>query len=176
FRVFFLMAGLFGLGAMLLWVLYLAALAAGGAATDMPFAMAPHMWHAHELVFGFGAAAMAGFLLTAVPNWTGAGGARRYFIALAAGVWLLGRVAVGASGGLAPGVVALVDLAFAPILAAKIAALLLRRPKPQNMVFLLFVLLFWLGNLVVHLDWIGVVDDMAGRGVRAGMLALLGMV
>ncbi|MCV2881266.1 NnrS family protein [Actibacterium sp. XHP0104] len=176
FRVFFLMAGLFGLGAMLLWEIHLAVQAAGGAMAEMPFAMTTHMWHAHELVFGFGAAAMAGFLLTAVPNWTGAGAARRHYIAVAAGVWLLGRLAVGGSAGIAPGLVAAIDLAFAPFLAAKIAAQLLRRPKPQNMVFLLFVLLFWVGNLVVHLDWMGLVSGMAERGVRAGMLALLGMV
>ena len=45
------------------------------------------------MIFGFGLAAVGGFLLTAVPNWTGAAPARHGFVTLAAGLWLLGRVA-----------------------------------------------------------------------------------
>lgn len=176
FRVFFLGAGLFAILAMAWWTLYLGVHFTGGMVTAIPFAMAPHQWHAHELAFGYGSAALGGFLLTAVPNWTGAKGARRWFIGLAAAVWLAGRLALWLSAGLPAGLVAAVDLAFLPILWVKIAGLLLRRPKPQNVVFLVFISLFWLANLATHLGWAGVWDGGERDGPRAGIMALAGMI
>ena len=176
FRVFFLGAGLFAIFAMGWWEIYLGVHYTGGMVTRVPFAMAPHEWHAHEMVFGYGSAALGGFLLTAVPNWTGAAGARHWFIGLAAAVWLAGRVALWVSGSLPPGLVAAVDLAFLPILWVKIAGLLLRRPKPQNLVFLGFITLFWLANLAMHLGWAGIWDGGEISGARAGILALAGMI
>lgn len=91
YRVFFLAAGLYGLFAGAIWVLYLAG--------DGPaLAQVPSQWHAHEMVFGYATAALGGFFLTAVPSWTGAPGARQGFIALAAGMWLAGRLAVWYAG------------------------------------------------------------------------------
>ena len=81
--------------------------------------MPPHLWHGHELIFGFGAAALGGFFLTAVPNWTGAKGAARSFIEIAAAIWLLGRLAMWFSGALPPLLVAAADLAFLPLLGAQ---------------------------------------------------------
>jgi len=176
YRVFFLAAGLFAVFAMLWWELYLGVHAVGGLILDLSFAMAPHEWHAHELVFGYGGAALGGFLLTAVPNWTGAQGARHAFIGLAAGLWLAGRLAMWFSGVLPPLAVALVDLTFVVLLAAKVALLLLKRPKPQNMVFLLFLTLFWLANLATHLGWAGYWSLGYETGPRAGLLALAGMI
>ena len=176
FRVFFLSAGLFAILAMAWWALYLGVHYTGGFVTAIPFAMAPHAWHGHELAFGYGSAALGGFLLTAVPNWTGAAGARHWFIGLAAAVWFAGRVALWVSGSLPAGFVAAVDLAFLPILWVKIAGLLLRRPKPQNVVFLVFLSLFWLANLATHLGWAGLWDGGEIVGPRAGIMALAGMI
>ena len=86
FRVFFLAAGIFGLIAVLWWGLWLADLVA-----LPPSAAAPSTLHGHEMIFGYAAAAMGGFFLTAVPNWTGAPAARSLFIAAVAGLWLAGR-------------------------------------------------------------------------------------
>ena len=171
FRVFFLAAGLFAIVAIGWWGLHLGGLAGSGA-----FAMSPAQWHAHELVFGYGTAALAGFLLTAVPNWTGAKGAPHLFIGAVAAIWLAGRLALWLSGALPGWVVAGIDLAFLPILWIKVAALLVKRPKPQNMVFLLFLSLVWLANLAVHLGWAGHWPDGETAGIRAGLLALSGMI
>lgn len=176
FRVFFLSAGLFAILAMAWWELYLGVHYTGGFVTTIPFAMAPHEWHGHELVFGYGSAALGGFLLTAVPNWTGAAGARHWFIGLAAAVWFAGRLALWLSASLPAGLVAAVDLAFLPILWVKIAGLLVRRPKPQNVVFLVFISLFWLANLATHLGWAGAWDGGEIAGPRAGIMALAGMI
>ena len=162
FRVFFLGAGVVALVSMALWLAYLGGLFPALDALPMPV----QHWHGHELIFGYGGAALGGFFLTAVPNWTGAKAAPHRFIAMVAGVWLLGRLMILASGVVPPVMVGLVDLAFAPILAAKIATQLLRRPKPQNMVFLLFLILFWLANLRVHLDWMGMAWG-DGRNIAA---------
>ncbi len=171
FRVFFLSAGLYGLFVGLVWGLWLTA-----PYLDQSYAMTPPMWHAHEMIFGYSTAALGGFFLTAVPNWTGAPDARARFITLAAAVWLAGRMAMWFSGMLSPVFVATVDLAFVPILAAKIATQLIRRPKPQNMIFMLLLSFIWVADLLTHLDWIGATQNTLQTGLRAGLLTLCSMI
>ncbi|MCB1339324.1 MAG: NnrS family protein [Maritimibacter sp.] len=176
FRVFFLAAGVFAVVVLGWWELYLSGLYGGGPEVSIPFAMSPHDWHSHELVFGYGGAALGGFLLTAVPNWTGAPGARRVFIGIAAGVWLFGRIATFWSGALPLWLAAMADLAFLPILWSKIAHLLTRRPKPQNVLFLAFLSLLWVADLATWLGWGDLWPNGAATGTRAGLLALAGMI
>ena len=166
FRVFFLAAGLFGVVALIWWELYLWVHASGGLITDFSFAMAPHEWHAHELVFGYGGAALGGFLLSML------GPGRRGFVALAAGLWLAGRLALWLSGALPWGLVAVLDLAFAPLIWGRLALPFLRRPKPQNAVFLVFLALFWSANLATHLGWARIWPEGGVIGPRAGLLTL----
>ncbi|WP_299661587.1 NnrS family protein [uncultured Ruegeria sp.] len=176
FRVFFLSAGLFGLFAGGVWGLWLAT-QTGLIGYEYPtYAMSPSMWHAHEMIFGYATAALGGFFLTAVPNWTGTPEARAQFIMAVAGLWLAGRLAMWFSGALPPTLVAVVDLAFVPVLAAKIASQLVRRPKPQNMIFLLLLSYIWISNLLTHLEWVGVTGDTQNIGLRAGLLTLCSMI
>jgi len=66
FRPFFLGAGIFALLSMTVWI--------ASYALAMPLtiaAISPMQWHAHEMLYGYGLAVIAGFLLTAVKNWTG---------------------------------------------------------------------------------------------------------
>ena len=171
FRIFFLAAGLYGVFTGVVWSLWLSGM------TDSPSSsVSPHLWHAHEMIFGYATAAVGGFFLTAVPNWTNTPGARQGFIALAAGLWLLGRLAVWYSAAIPPVWVAVFDMAFVPILAAKILSQLLKRPKPQNMMFLVFLVLLWVANGMVHLEWTGVTEDTAADGLRAGLLVLCGLI
>ncbi|CUK17584.1 NnrS protein [Ruegeria denitrificans] len=171
FRVFFLSAGLYGLFVGVVWGLWLIV---PYMAPD--YGMTPPMWHAHEMIFGYATAALGGFFLTAIPNWTGAPEARAHFITLAAGLWLAGRMAMWFSGVLPPVLVAVVDLAFVPVLAAKIATQLIRRPKPQNMIFLLLLSLIWVADLMTHLQWMGITEGTLQTGLRAGLLALCAMI
>nr|WP_244614840.1 NnrS family protein [Pukyongiella litopenaei] len=176
FRAFFGAAGLYAVFSLLVWELYLGIHASGGLVTGLPFGVPPHLWHGHEMIFGYATAALGGFLLTAVPNWTGARSAPQRFIALATGLWLAGRIAVWFAGYLPPVLVAVADLAFLPLLAFKIALQLVRRPKPQNMVFLAFITLIWVGNLLVHLEWTGLTGDTLATGMRAGLFGLCAMI
>ena len=171
FRVFFFAAGVFAMLAMIVWAGWLGVHAYGGM-VDLPTAAAPHLWHAHEMIFGYGAAAMAGFFLTAVPNWTGARAAPQVFNAVVAGLWLMGRLMVWQSAQLPAGLVALVDLAFVPVLAAKLLQQLLKRPKPQQMILLAMLGLFWSGNLMAHLEWMGLTADTLWAGLRVGLFSL----
>ena len=66
FRVFFLLAGAYAVLSLGAWVVLFRGWVA------LPTGFSPPFWHAHEMLFGYAVAAMAGFLLTAVPNWTGA--------------------------------------------------------------------------------------------------------
>ena len=61
------------------------------------------LWHAHEMIYGFIGAAIAGFLLTAVPSWTGVRGFAGMPLMVLASVWLAGRVAFAASARTAVG-------------------------------------------------------------------------
>jgi uncharacterized protein involved in response to NO len=175
FRVFFFSAGVFAILAMLVWELFLTIQATGGL-IDLPTAAPPHLWHAHEMIFGYGAAVLGGFFLTAVPNWTGGKSAPHRFIILASSLWLAGRLAVSGSAHLPPGLVAAADLAFIPILSLNILTQLIRSPKPQQMIFLLLLALFWTANLMVHLEWLGWTNDTAWAGLRAGLLTLGTMI
>lgn len=65
FRPFFLAAALWAMAVLVLWLCALHGL------VTLPTAFDPLSWHVHEMLFGFVFAAMAGFLLTAIPNWTG---------------------------------------------------------------------------------------------------------
>ena len=73
-RPFFALAGLFSVIAMAAWLFWLAVHFANGAVTASPGPLPMHLWHAHELLFGFVPAVLAGFLLTAVPTWTATAG------------------------------------------------------------------------------------------------------
>lgn len=120
FRPFFLGAGL--LAALLIpW--WAASYAFGiPLGTNWP----PTLWHGHEMLFGFIVAPVAGFLLTAVPSWTGARGFAGWPLALVSGLWLLARIAVATSRLWPFPAVAALDLAFLPALAALVLPPLVR--------------------------------------------------
>lgn len=176
FRIFFLSAAVFAVLAVLVWEQWLANLAFSGLGGATPYAPTPHLWHAHEMVFGYTSAAIGGFFLTAVPNWTGAKPAQPWFIAVLWGLWLAGRLAIWWSGALAPWLVAVIDLAFVPVLAAQVLGQLMGRPKPQNLMLLALLSLFWIGNLMVHLEWVGGMGPGAETGIRVGLLTACAVI
>jgi uncharacterized protein involved in response to NO len=110
FRPFFLGAGGWALAAMALWIAILQG------SFSLPTAFDPVAWHVHEMLFGFVVAAIAGFLLTAIPNWTGRMPLQGAPLAVLVGVWVAGRLAVGVSAWIGAGVAAILDLAFLALL------------------------------------------------------------
>jgi uncharacterized protein involved in response to NO len=90
FRPFFFAAALWSVIALLIWIVSLVA------GTALRSRFDPLHWHIHEMLFGFVPAAIAGFLLTAIPTWTGRRPIQGGLLAVLAGVWILGRLAVPA--------------------------------------------------------------------------------
>jgi len=176
FRFYFLGAGLFSVFAMLAWFVWLAVHAAGGAFVELPMSMAPHLWHAHEMMFGYTVAVMAGFFVTAVPNWIGTDEPKVKFIAFSGAIWFLGRLAVWFSAVFDPVLVAVIDLAFIPILSSAILGRLAQKSQMRNFVFLFLLAALFTGNLMMHLDWIEWTPGNAEAGVRLAIFASAAMI
>lgn len=176
FRVFFLSAAAFGVFAMAVWLGWLYIHAAGAVLTYVPFSPPPHQWHAHEMIFGYAGAVLAGFFLTAVPSWTNTEASRPMFLAGLAALWLTGRVALFFSSALPAHLVMAVDVTFIPALGLSILINLMKRPKPQNMLFLLLLAMLTAGNIGVHLEWTGITADTAEGCLRLGLLTLAAMI
>jgi len=160
FRPFFLAAGGYGGGLTLAWI------AIWSGAWPAPAWLAPSLWHAHEMLFGLVAAAIAGFLLTAVPVWTGRRAlAGRPLLALTA-LWAAGRLAMLSAGALPAGLVAAVDLAFLPALAVVLARHLWRTGQRRNYGIPGVVLALTLANAAVHAQALGWASSSASRTLR----------
>ncbi len=170
FRPFFLGAGIWAAVAMMIW------LAALTGWIELPSAFDPVSWHAHEFLFGYLSAALAGFLLTAVPNWTGRLPVVGWPLAALAAFWLLGRMVVLVSSGLPPVAVALADLALPLVLAAVLLREIVRGRNWHNLVVLALLAVFTLGNALFH--WQAARGEIAAQGIglRIGLGAGLMMV
>ena len=163
------MSGLWAAIVIPLW------LAVFGGKAEIPTALAPTIWHVHEMVFGFGAATVAGFLLTAIPNWTGRmplqGGSLAFLVLL----WLIGRVAVLSSARIGAGNAALLDLAFPLVFLAVVGREIVAGRNWRNLPMLGALTLLLAGNLLVHLEAVGA-DSAAELGNRIGVATLLMLI
>jgi uncharacterized protein involved in response to NO len=149
FRPFFLLAALYATVMVPLWLAILTSKIAPD--SYLP----PMIWHAHEMMWGFVSAVIAGFLLTAVGNWTQRETASGAPLAGLAVLWLVGRLAMLFAGALPRGVPALLDLAFLPTLAWVLARPLVAAKNRRNFVMLAIVTTLFAANLVIHLDALG---------------------
>ncbi|MCS4504646.1 NnrS family protein [Arhodomonas aquaeolei] len=159
FRIFFLLTALFAVVVIAVWLGVLTG------SIRLPAATSPLWWHAHEMLYGLVPGAVAGFLLTAMANWTGAPpptGAR--LLGLAA-LWLAGRLAMALYGGVIPVVpAAIIDLAFLPALALVALRTLWRHGNRRNLPLVAVLAVFALGNLCLHLAMAGVAPGLARTG------------
>jgi uncharacterized protein involved in response to NO len=166
FRPFFLLAGAYGAFAIAGWAGFLLA------GWPVPVGQSPVLWHSHELLFGLVPAAIAGFLLTAISNWTGARPLQGPGLLALVVLWLAGRLVMWLSGLLPQGLVAAVDLAFLPALAGYVATVLIRHGNWRNLIMVGVLLALAVANLLVHLSLAGF-DGFWGRG---GELLALNLV
>ncbi len=170
FRPFFFGAGLWAVIAMLLWLPML-----GGHAT-LPTAFDPVSWHAHEFLFGYLGAVVAGFLLTAVPNWTGRLPIVGWPLGAIFALWILGRGAVAFSAGAPPVLVALADLLFPVALAAAIAREIVAGRNWHNLIVLAMLAALILGNAAFHWEAAHGAHAAQGVGLRLGLGAGIMMI
>lgn len=166
FRPFFLGAALFSMLSIGLWlVFFFGALPYRGS-------MAPITWHSHEMVYGFTSAVIAGFVLTASQNWTGKPGAHGFRLQALFSLWALARILLLASPRFMA-LAAVFDLGFYPLLAVFLAPYLKGPDMKIERVFFLYFLLFFSGNLLVHLEVLGVVSGYSRKGVLLGLYTVV---
>ena len=171
FRPFFLLAGAYA--ALAVPVSLAAYLGFGDWPLDWSMEWPGGLWHAHEMVFGYAVAVVAGFLLTAVPEWrktTPVAGPR---LALLVAIWFAGRVAMWLAAVLPAWLVAAVDLAFLPALVALGVPTLLAAGAARNRIFLAILGLLLGANGLLHTAAITGGDGAAGAVLAVGVLALL---
>jgi uncharacterized protein involved in response to NO len=135
-------------------------------ALPAPRWLAPAWWHAHEMIFGFVAAAIAGFLLTASPVWTGGPALTGRPLAALAILWVLGRAAFAAAGVLPPALVAAVDLAFLPAVALAVLRTLRGSGQLRNYAVAGIVAALAVANGVVHAQALGFAPGGAASALR----------
>jgi uncharacterized protein involved in response to NO len=150
FRPMFLAAGSWAVIALALW------LAMFFGYVQLPTRFDPLAWHVHEMLFGFVMAAVAGFLLTAIPNWTGRLPVRGLRLAILAGLWLLGRLACLISADLPAWLAVLADLAFPTALLAVAAREIIAGRNWRNLPMTAPLALFLIADLLMHLESLGV--------------------
>ena len=163
FRPFFLLSGLFAVLSIALWVPTFV----GWLPLDSYYGQIG--WHSHEMIFGYTAAVIAGFLLTSVRNWTEMATAQGSSLAALTLIWCLGRILPFFPLALPPVLIALVDLSFLPALIVAIGVPLVRRGERRNFIFLPLIAFFWLANLLIHLEILGIVPNLAHRAILLGL-------
>jgi uncharacterized protein involved in response to NO len=167
FRPFFLAAAVFAIISMAIWM------ANYVFAVEFSFSgISPNLWHAHEMIFGYVMAVVAGFLLTAIKNWTGVEVLRGKALAFLFSLWLLARL-LPVSGLMVPvEFIALVDVTFLFLLtvACLRPVLMVKQYKQLGIVSKLFLLM--LCNVAFYLGLMGVLAD----GVQWGLYSALYMI
>ena len=145
FRPFFLSGAIFSIVAIILWLLMYK-----GTINLSPLG-GGYWWHIHEMIFGFGCAIIAGFLLTAIQNWTGVRGAQGTTLLVLFLLWLAGRIVLLVPSVFSDIITTIIDLSFLPVVAYVLAKPLIATKQYNNLFFVPLLLLFTLANLEMHL-------------------------
>lgn len=169
FRPFFLAAGLWAALALALW------LAAFEGAPVLASAFDPLTWHAHEMIFGFVGAAITGFLLTAIPNWTGRMPLQGIPLLGLIALWLAGRLTVATSAVIGAWPAAIVDVALFAALLAVVLREVIAGKNWRNLPMALAVATFLAANALMHAEAIGLAST-ARLGWRLGIAVAVMLV
>lgn len=169
FRIFFLLAGFAALALLILWQ----QMTQG---TIEPPYFTGTYWHAHEMLLGYTVAVIAGFLLTAVSNWTGKITLQGDALVGLSLLWLYGRILPFYAGLLPDGLIALVDFAFLPTLAFVIAKTLISTKNYKNLIFVGLLGLLMLGNAMIHSQMLKLCEHGAAMGIQLVLATIVIMI
>jgi uncharacterized protein involved in response to NO len=134
----------------------------------------PLVWHAHEMLFGFGLAAVAGFVLTAAPEFTGTPAFGSRVAVTATFTWLAARIAFWLSGVVGPWPAALFEVALAALLVALVGPRLRREPDRRHLGFLWGLLAMAAATAGFHAEGLLGGDPM--RWVHVGIGAMMALI
>lgn len=129
-------------------------------------------WHAHEMIFGFSIAIIAGFLLTAVRTWTNVQTLYSWPLAALFLVWLLARL-LPAFESIPKAVIAITDLIFIPLVAISIAWPIIKSKNYRNLLFVPILFAFFIANLLIHLNLMGITEDTIATGLQLGLFLIV---
>ena len=170
FRPFFLFGAAWAACAMVIWLLMLSGV------TSLPTRFDPVSWHAHEFLFGYLGAVLAGFLLTAVPNWTGRLPMVGWKLAALFALWGAGRVAIATSALMPAWSAIALDIAFPVVLGALILQEIIAGKNWRNLIVLALLAVFTLANVVFHVETMAGAYGAQGYGLRLGLAISVMMI
>ena len=148
FRTFFFSGAVWAAVAMLVWIVWIS----GAGGYSIPYAGIA--WHAHELIIGYGTAVLAGFLLTAIPNWTGRPPIQGYTLVWLWAAWLTGRVAMLLAGRIGYLPAALLDNLFLLTLVPLVTREIIAGNNLRNLRVVVIVALVTLANIGFHIEYL----------------------
>jgi uncharacterized protein involved in response to NO len=168
FRPFFLLGSVYA-GVMIpLW------LSVFTGELDLSFVFAPRDWHIHEMLFGYVAAILGGFLLTAVPNWTGRLPLLGMPLAVLVSAWLAGRIAVFSSASIGWAAACAIDAIFLALLAGAAAREIVAGRKWSNLPVAALIALFGVDNVAFHIE--AHVDGLANYSTRFAIALVITLI
>jgi uncharacterized protein involved in response to NO len=167
FRPFFLVCAAYAVVLVIAWM--------GVWVAGWPLAgdWMPARWHAHEMLFGMVTAAIAGFLLTAMCNWTGAKPIDGAGLAGLVLLWLAGRVAMWLTAWLPAGLVMVIDLSFLVAVAASAAFVIVRADSRRNLTLIGVLGVLLMAQSFSHLGQLWLDPDWQLRGQRLGLFLIV---
>ncbi len=165
FRPFFIVAGIWATLAVPFWILNYFGLLIVADNFDIL------LWHQHEMLYGFIAAAITGFILTAIPNWTGRLPIKNKPLGFLVFLWIIGRIGFLTIAIIGAKVVALMDLPFLIVLVLVILREIVSGKNWRNLPVIILISLFTLGNILVHLQLLDVIES-AELGIRLSIFVL----
>ena len=161
FRPFFLLGSIYSGLAILVW------LPVFRGELELASVLAPRDWHIHEMLYGYLPAVITGFLLTAVPNWTGRLPLQGRPLLVLVLIWLAGRIAVTMSAWTGWAAAAVVDLAFPLAVGTAVAREIVAGRNWRNLKVLTVLAVLFAGNIIFHVE--AHVNGFADVGVRVGI-------
>ncbi|WP_445505245.1 NnrS family protein [Microvirga sp. G4-2] len=168
FRPFFLFGSLYAGLAILAWLpMFYGEL-------QLSTAFAPRDWHIHEMLYGYLSAVVTGFLLTAVPNWTGRMPLQGRPLIVLVLIWVAGRVAVTTSAWIGWQAAALIDVSFLIVVAAAMAREIVKGRNWRNVKVLIALSALTIGNIAFHVE--ATLMGAAEYGIRIGIAATVMLV
>jgi len=171
FRPFFLGAAVYAVVSVLIWMI------AYVHGVNFKFSgMSPTTWHAHEMIFGYAMAVIAGFMLTAIKNWTGHQTLRGPGLVVLFVLWLLARTIPLTGMDIPLAVLVVVDLLFMILLvvAATVPVLKVKQYKQLGVISKLALLLF--ANVLFYLGVLGFVEDGVQWGLYSGLYMVMALM
>ncbi len=169
FRPFFFGAGVWAVFAMGLW------LSSIGLDFEIPGVLAPNIWHGHEMVFGYTVAVICGFLLTAIPNWTGRLPVKGTALGLLGVLWLAGRLSLLLSGVFGAWSAVIIDISFLWLFLALVLREILHGRNWRNMPIALAIFVLAAANSLFHLESMAIAET-EDFGLRLGIAAILCLI